>query len=257
MKNALQALALKRAEKREKMARARQADPFIRLRNVSVRFPVHAKVKSGKVSSVGGHIIEDRKGKQWVAALDDISLDIESGDRVGVTGHNGAGKSTFLQVLAGTQMPTFGGIAYNGRIARLLSANAGMQAFATGYENIKLRGMLQGMSDAEIEAALPGIEEFTELGSFMHMPIAHYSGGMRLRLSFAIATAMKPDILLIDEWMGAGDRNFQKKASERFSRFTQSASILVMATHNPGLIDTFCNVVYRFEHGKIVDKERR
>lgn len=229
--------------------------PFIKVENVTMKFPVHAKMTGSVDTEIGGAIIEDKRGKPWIVALDDVSLDIKPGDRVGITGHNGAGKSTLLQVVARTQMPTTGLVQIQGRTARLLSPGAGMQAFATGLENIRMRGMLQGMTDDEIEDAIPGIDEFTELGHYLNVPIAQYSGGMRLRLSFAVATAMKPDILLIDEWMGAGDRDFQAKAKARFDNFSESASILVLATHNPGIIKQFCTKTYEFKRGKIVDSQ--
>jgi len=227
--------------------------PGIDVKNISLNFPLHAKNIVDTQTEVGGNIIEDKRGKQWVAALRNVSLSIRPGERIGVTGHNGAGKSTLLQVLAGTQTPQLGQVEVRGRVSRLLSPSAGMQPYATGLENIKMRGMLQGMNASEIEAAIPNIDEFTELGPFLNVPIAQYSGGMRLRLSFAIATAMKPDILLIDEWMGAGDRNFQDKANTRFEAFSDNASILVLASHNSGLIEKFCNRTIRMEKGRIVE----
>jgi len=241
-----------------KTAASKQASrqtPYISLKNVTMKFPVHAKMLENHDPTIGGAIKNDKRGKPWILALDDISLDIKPGERVGITGHNGAGKSTLLQILAQTQIPTSGQVDIQGRTARLLSPAAGMQGFATGLENIRMRGMLQGMTDDEIEDAIPGIDEFTELGSYLHVPIAQYSGGMRLRLSFAVATAMKPDILLIDEWMGAGDRAFQAKAKARFNAFSESASILVLATHNPGLIKQFCTVTHEINRGKVVKTE--
>ncbi|MEM7741670.1 MAG: ABC transporter ATP-binding protein [Pseudomonadota bacterium] len=221
-----------------------------------MHFPLFRKVSGSSTSKVGGALVRDDQGRQWVRALHNVSFDIQPGDRVGISGHNGAGKSTLLQLLAGTQLPTGGTLSSRGNIARLLSPMAGMQLSSTGYDNIRMRGMLQGMTDDEIENALPEIDAFTELGAYLHVPMAQYSGGMRLRLAFAVATAMRPDILLIDEWMGAGDRNFQAKAKERFDAFTESASILVLATHNPGLLQSFCNVIYHFEKGQIADIER-
>jgi len=226
--------------------------PFIRLENVSLKFPLHTKLDDDVDPTIGGRIEKDARGKQWIAALRDVNLSINPGDRVGITGHNGAGKSTLLQILAQTQMPTQGSALIRGRTARLLSPGAGMQAFATGLENIRMRGMLQGMTDDEIEDAIPAIDEFTELGPYLNVPIAQYSGGMRLRLSFAVATAMKPDILLIDEWMGAGDRAFQTKAKARFDNFTNHASILILASHNEPLVTAFCNRTVLFDKGKIV-----
>lgn len=230
--------------------------PFIKLEGVSLQFPLHARLADSIDPVIGGRIVKDRRGKQWITALRDVNLDIQPGDRVGITGHNGAGKSTLLQILAQTQMPTSGNAIIKGRTARLLSPSAGMQAFATGLENIRMRGMLQGMSDDEIEDAIPSIDEFTELGPYLNVPIAQYSGGMRLRLSFAVATAMKPDILLIDEWMGAGDREFQTKAQERFNTFTDHASILVLASHNEPLVNAFCNRVVVFDKGKLIKEKR-
>jgi len=221
-----------------------------------LRYPLHAKLSENSDPTIGGRIEKGRGGRQWIAALRDVNLHIKPGDKVGITGHNGAGKSTLLQILAQTQMPTKGHAVIKGRTARLLSPGAGMQAFATGLENIRMRGMLQGMTDDEIEDAIPGIDEFTELGPYLNVPIAQYSGGMRLRLSFAVATAMKPDILLIDEWMGAGDRAFQTKAQERFNNFTDHASILVLASHNEPLVNAFCNRIVLFDKGQIVEDTR-
>jgi len=240
-------------QSRDKSKPEENMDPYITLNDVYLRYPLHAKLINDPNSKVGGHLEKDKRGRQWISALRGINLDIRPGQRVGITGHNGAGKSTLLQILARTQMPTSGRVAIVGKTARLLSPGAGMQAFATGLENIKMRGMLQGMTDDEIEDAIPAIDEFTELGPYLNIPIAQYSGGMRLRLSFAVATAMKPDILLIDEWMGAGDRAFQAKARARFDAFTDHASILVLASHNESLVKSFCTREVRIDKGEIAE----
>ena len=146
-----------------------------------------------------------------VRAIDGINLEINDGDRIGLIGHNGSGKTTLLRVLAGIYKPNGGTITIEGRVGALLHPNAGMDPESTGIENIYLRGYMLGMSRREITAKLDDIAEFTELGDFLELPMRTYSAGMFARLAFAVSTAAHNDILLIDEGLGAGDAEFQKK----------------------------------------------
>ena len=226
------------------------------LQNVSVRFPLYegkkkyaSAVKQG--DNVGGVISHDEKGRFYVNALKDISLHIKPGQRVALIGHNGAGKSTLLRVMANIYKPDSGNVTVRGRMPTLLNTGAGMQMKMTGYENIHVCGVLRGMTEREVEKALPDIEEFTGLGHFLKMPVNRYSQGMRLRLAFAIATAMEPDILLIDEWMKVGDQDFQKKADQRLRGFVDKAHILVLASHNLQVIGQMCDIAVTLVKGRI------
>lgn len=230
----------------------------IRLEGLSLAFPLTGLqgrarniLKKGKLENTVGGDIEKKNSRIYVNALQNINLTVKQGDRIAITGHNGAGKSTLLRVVAGIYPPTSGTVYKEGSVAALLNPTAGMQLHATGYENIWVRGILQGMSNDQIEAAIPDIEEFTELGRYLGLPLARYSRGMRLRLAFAVATCQQPDIVLIDEWVNAGDKQFRDKARERLSSFVGSSGALLLATHSEKVIQTFCKTIIRMEHGRI------
>jgi len=232
--------------------------PRIRLENVSLVYTVYdATDRSLKKVvydfPVGGLISTDRKGNASVTALQNISLDIREGDRVAILGHNGAGKSTLLRVLSGVYVPQKGEVTVEGKISTLFSIDLGIDQFATGYENIILRGLILGHSRAEVERHIDEISDFSELGSFLHMPVRTYSTGMRLRLAFAIATSIQPEILLMDEWIGAGDSQFIEKAEKRLHHLIESSSILVLATHDINHASHFCNKALLMKQGEIID----
>ena len=230
----------------------------IEISDVSLSFPLYGLGRSvtrylsghDRKQSIGGDIDSDNNDAT-VHALRNINLSIKKGERVALTGHNGAGKSTLLRVMAGIYMPDSGSVMLDGKLATLLNPSAGMQQNATGYENIMIRGLLQGMTRDEIENCIPDIEEFTELGSYLSVPIERYSKGMRLRLAFGIATATKPDVILIDEWINAGDASFRQKARERILSFIGDNSTLVLATHSEQVIRTMCRKIIKLEHGKV------
>ena len=190
---------------------------------------VNYQVRRGNIDMTNANFVRDRRGKvKAYRALDDVSFELTSGDRLAVIGMNGAGKSTLLKVLAGTQVPEDGYVESRGRISSLININVGIQQDATGHRNITLRGLVAGRSRDEIEEKRKWISEFSELGDFLDMPFLTYSSGMRMRLNFAIATAFQPEILLMDEWLSAGDIRFRDKASERMSELVEDASILVL-----------------------------
>ncbi|MBR1219674.1 ABC transporter ATP-binding protein [Bradyrhizobium sp. U87765 SZCCT0131] len=211
----------------------------------SLKNSIIAQATGGKVTA-GAHDIV------VVRAIDALNLEIKDGDRIGLTGHNGSGKSTLLRVLSGIYKPTAGRIDIEGRVGTLLDPSAGMDLEATGYENIYLRGQLLGMSRREIESKLDDIAEFTELGDFLTLPMKTYSAGMAARLAFAISTARESDILLVDEGIGAGDAEFQKKAEQRIERLFEKTSIVLIASHAEELLNRFCNRRIRMEHGQLV-----
>ena len=187
----------------------------------------------------------------YCRALENLNIEIGSGERVGVIGANGAGKSTLLRVLAGIYAPTEGEYFASGRASTLFTANLGMNPNASGEENIFLSARTLGLSRAEIANAKQDIIDFVDLGDFINMPLRTYSAGMKMRLGFAVATALQPEILLVDEVFGTGDASFQKRAKERITNLMSRAGILVLATHSNSAIREFCDRVIWLENGKI------
>jgi ABC-type polysaccharide/polyol phosphate transport system ATPase subunit len=229
---------------------------LIRVRNAIVDYPVyemHARsmkmIALGKLT--GGRVVSDCGGVT-VRALDNITLDINDGDKIGLVGHNGAGKSTLLRLLAGVLHPSSGEVLVRGRVAPLIEKGLGLHSEFTGYENLELPLRLIGATDDEIVAARHEIEEFTQLGPYMKMPIRVYSEGMRVRLAFAICTAIRPDVLIMDEWLGASDAAFIERATTRLNQMLDGAKALVLATHALGLIEGACNRALWLERGTIV-----
>jgi len=231
----------------------------ITLENVSVSFPIYdASNRSLKrhlfSGNAGGRIRSDPASQKIsvVQALDGITGKLKHGDRVGLVGHNGAGKTTLLRVLAGIYEPVKGNIRVDGHVAPLFDITLGMDPDATGYDNIELRGLFLGMTRKEIRAKTDEIAEFTELGDFLDLPIRTYSTGMRMRLAFAISTAVEPDILLLDEGIGAGDTAFLEKAQRRLRDFTGKAAIIVLASHSEQWIRRICKTAVLLEHGRLI-----
>jgi ABC-type polysaccharide/polyol phosphate transport system ATPase subunit len=196
-------------------------------------------------------LARDAKDRITVLALSGITLDIEHGDRLAIIGANGAGKSTLLKVLAGIYAPTGGRIHASGRVSALLTSSVGLNPDATGRENIIIRGMYMDVHPRDMRPLVDEIAEFTELGSFIDMPVRTYSAGMMVRLCFAVATALRPEILLMDEWLAAGDAAFLNKARRRMEDFVSGTSILVLASHSLPLIKEWCNRAILLDHGRI------
>lgn len=232
----------------------------ITLTNVNLRFPLYREgsrslkrslLQAGKAMSRSRTIARD--GSHTVVnALNNVSFHIEHGERVGLIGTNGAGKSTLLRVLGGIYEPTSGDVEVNGRVSALLNIGLGADPDATGYENILLRGIYMGLHPAEIKKLAPSIAEFTELGDFLDLPVRTYSSGMSMRLSFAIATALQPDILLMDEWIMASDRRFLNKARKRVDSFVSRSQILVLASHSPQILAQWCTRLFWMDGGSII-----
>lgn len=207
---------------------------------------------AAKDLNVGGQIGKGEAGRIVVKALDGVSLDIREGDRVGIMGHNGSGKTTFLRTLAGIYEPVSGTIRTSGRIIPLFDLSLGMDLDATGIENIWLRGKMLDLTTRQIKDALDDVANFTELADYLYMPIRTYSAGMLVRLAFGISTAVIPDILVLDEMIGAGDAGFIERATVRLNNFLAKAGILVIATHSPSILHQWCNRGMLLEHGKLV-----
>jgi ABC-type polysaccharide/polyol phosphate transport system ATPase subunit len=228
---------------------------LIDLRGVGLDFPIYdSRARSFKqaITDLGGRLSrKDGNGRITIEALRDITLSVRPGERLGVIGRNGAGKSTLLKVMAGVYEPPLGRAEISGRVASLLDMTMGMDSEATGYENIVIRGVFLGMTFAEARSKIPEIEAFTELGSYLSLPLRTYSSGMMVRLAFAIATAGDADILLADEVMGAGDASFAQKARERLKSAIERAKILVVATHDEGVIASLCTRAIVLSGGKV------
>jgi len=202
--------------------------------------------------ATGGQLDRSDSGRVTVRALEDITARFEVGDRVGLIGPNGSGKTSLLRMLAGIYHPTSGTLTRAGTVGSLLDISLGMSLDATGRENIYLRGAFQGLKRREVDALLPGIIEFSELGDFIELPMRTYSSGMHLRLAFSVSTLLAPDILLMDEWLAVGDEAFRAKAGERLHEILSNTAILVIASHSAALIRNQCNRVLYLDHGRVV-----
>ena len=228
----------------------------LRLRDIGVEFPIYSggsrslkKVLFNRTTQ--GNLARDARDRITVQALSDVSLDIADGDRLAIIGANGAGKSTLLKVLAGIYAPTRGLIQACGRVSALLSASVGLNPDATGRENIITLGMFMDVHPREMRARVEEIADFTELGYYIDMPVRTYSSGMMVRLCFAVATSVRPQILLMDEWLAAGDAAFLTKARQRMEDFLSGASILALASHSLPLLKEWCNRAVLLDHGRI------
>jgi lipopolysaccharide transport system ATP-binding protein len=183
--------------------------------------------------------------------LKDLSFKINSGDRVGLYGPNGSGKTTLLRLINKIYMPTNGNITISGSVLSLLDISMGLDSDANGYDNIILRGLILGLTHEEIKTKVDEIKEFSELGDYLAAPIRIYSSGMKVRLAFSIITVMKPEILVLDEWLSVGDESFNKKASDKLQEMIEETSILIIASHSKEILNKVCNRIFLLEDGKI------
>lgn len=232
----------------------------ISAQRVLVDFPIYTNhsrsLKQAVLNvSTGGRIARTAARKTVVRALEDVSFAVNNGERVGLMGHNGSGKTTLLRCLAGVYSPSQGSLEVKGRIASLLDIGLGMDQDATGYENIKLRGLMMGLRPREIDRLVPEVEEFSELGNFLTMPVRNYSSGMTLRLAFAVSTAVRADVVLMDEWLAVGDEGFRQKAAQRLKNLIDNSSALIIASHSRDLIAQTCTRCLTLEHGRLVKDE--
>jgi len=226
----------------------------ISLTNVSVRFDIDAAADGHTLKGfLAG--LRNRAPRQanFVEALKNVNLEVRAGERVGLIGHNGAGKSTLLKVMAGIYPPTTGVAKTVGHVCPLFEFATGFEYNRSGWENIRIRAMLLGMHPDEIEAKLPEIAEFSELGRFLDYPVRTYSTGMFVRLAFAVSTSVNPEILLLDEVMGAGDLSFTEKANVRMREFMDQGKILVFSSHSLDLLTEYCNRTVWMNRGRIIE----
>ncbi len=229
----------------------------IEINNIDVLFPIYdARARSFRHQLLGigaGRIGETDAHHVVVRALSDISLSLSHGDRLGLVGRNGAGKSTLLRVMSGIYEPSTGSVRVSGRLAALTDITMGMDMEGTGYENILIRGFMLGLTRRQSLDRIDEIEAFTELGDYLNLPLRTYSQGMLLRLAFAISTSIKPEILILDEMIGAGDKQFAEKASQRLTLLTEAASILVIASHALDTLRQLCNKAALLREGRLID----
>lgn len=228
---------------------------YIKLDSVSLHLPIGGRsvkelFRRNRLTS-GNSRIQKTQNTHSCIALDNITLEIKSGERVGIIGDNGAGKSSLLRLLAGIYFPSIGSIESQGSISTLFTATIGMNDNLNGRENIFLSARTLGMSRTQIARVNDDIITFADLGDFIEMPLRTYSSGMKMRLGFAIATAVEPEILLIDEVIGTGDNRFRVRAKERLTSLIERTGIIALASHSEAIIQNFCERVIWLDRGKI------
>ncbi|MYV30514.1 ATP-binding cassette domain-containing protein [Rhodococcus sp. DSM 6344] len=227
----------------------------IETRGACVDFPIFdAKSRSLKkafLGRAGGAIGRNDSDVVVVEALRDVTLSLKEGDRIGLVGHNGAGKSTLLRLLSGIYEPTRGSAAIRGRVAPVFDLGVGMDPEISGYENIIIRGMFLGMTRKQMLAKMDEIADFTELGDYLSMPLRTYSTGMRVRVALGVVTSIDPEILLLDEGIGAVDAEFMKKARTRLQDLVKRSGILVFASHSNEFLAQLCDRAMWIDHGTV------
>lgn len=227
--------------------------PLLQVRNLLLQVPIFQPADRHLLSNPGQFLSDlyfARTNRGIVTLLDGISFKLAHGERLGLIGANGAGKSTLLRVLAGIYQPTDGELTVNGTAKGLFDVSLGMNPEATGLENIYMRGLQMGLKLKEVKALVPEIVGFTELEEAIENPLNTYSTGMRIRLAFSVSTMVEPDILLLDEWIGAGDARFRDKVKARMNKLVEHSRGLVLATHNTTLMKSLCT------HGLVLSKGR-
>lgn len=227
----------------------------IDITDVSVFFPLyHGSTRSLKktvMAAASGRLGKDQQSRVVVQALRDITFSLASGDRLGLIGANGAGKTTLLRTLAGIYEPVTGRVRVQGDLNSMLDPNLGMNVDLTGRENILLRGLYGGLRRPELPRLEEDVAAFAGLGDFMDLPVRTYSSGMVVRLGFGLATAMRPQILLMDEWFLVGDAEFRDKARERLEDMVRGAEILVLSSHDVDVVQSWCTRVLWLDQGRI------
>lgn len=228
---------------------------LIRAKNVATSVPRRSRRRSAlrenPISAVA-KLFSNRQAREFRTLISDVTFEFKAGDRVGLIGQNGAGKTTLLRLLAGALMPSAGSLEVRGITQTLLSMSMGMQPEATGLENIYLLGYCSGLSGERIQELIPEIVDFADLKAVIQDPVHTYSSGMQLRLAFAVATAVKPEILLLDEWISTGDRFFIQRSNERLLNHIDASEILVFASHSLETLKQICNRGLVLKDGSVV-----
>lgn len=227
--------------------------PSITVKNLYISFPLyHENMRNlRKITNIflSGRLSEDKHRKIYVQSLRDISFSIKGGERVGLIGTNGAGKTTLLRTMSGIYEPVSGHLRIEGHISSLLDPSVGMNPELTGRENIRLRCYIDGVPHKQMNEIEEKVIEFSELGSYIDLPVKTYSSGMNLRLGFGLITAIDPQILLMDEWFMTGDEGFMLKATHRLENIVKKSQILIISTHSPQILIKWCNRIIWLEQG--------
>jgi len=223
----------------------------IRVQNTSLHYQI-LEARTGnstlQETKVGAHV--DLTHKR-VEALKNISFELEEGDRLALIGRNGGGKSTLLNIIAGILEPTSGALDIEGDVAAIFNVGLGIRRDSTGLKNIQIRSMMAGLNKKQTHAVIDSVKDFAELGEYIHLPVRLYSSGMAMRLNFAISTAIKSDILLLDEWIGTGDIAFRQKVAERMNQYVEQSNLVVLASHSMAILRKVCNKALWLEKGEI------
>lgn len=225
------------------------SDSVISVRNVSKLF---YKQEQRTVKELIPALFRGHKAGNWFWALRDVSFEVKKGETVGIVGPNGSGKSTLLKLVAGVTNPTEGVVKTDGRISPLIELGAGFHPELTGRENLYLNGVILGMKRKEIEQKFKSIVDFAELWDFIDQPVKHYSSGMYLRLAFAVAVHVEPEILLVDEILAVGDIKFQRKCLTKIKDYLHSGGTLLLVSHDMKLVRSVCSRIVHIENGRVV-----
>ena len=227
----------------------------IEITNVTVDLPIYGAHNMNLKGRVANFLARRETEVEIIRALDNVSLSIKDGERIGIVGPNGAGKTTLLRVMAGILKPSQGNVNIHGSVVSMIDQGLGMDPQCTGIENIFRRGIFLNQSTQQMEEHLDDIVEFSGLGDRIRHPLYTYSSGMRARLAFSIATSVKPEILILDEGIGAADEEFAERAATRLDAFLQNAGILLLASHSNQLIESWCNRKIRLESGQVLSRK--
>lgn len=231
----------------------------IKARDLVVEFPIYQgtqrSMRKTFLKAATGGKLAGTDSRVTVRAIDGATFTIEHGERIGLLGHNGSGKTTLLRALSGVYEPASGYLDMVGSVTSLLDIAQGFDFDSNGIENITLRAITMGIAPKTIRPYIDEICDFSGLGDYLKLPVRTYSSGMMMRLAFAISTTVSSDILLMDEWLSVGDDDFREKAAERLNHLINRAAIVVIASHDKGLLARTCTRILHVEHGKIIREE--
>jgi ABC-2 type transport system ATP-binding protein len=236
----------------DQSASASTAQPAVQLRDLGIRYDLRLTKRTTLKGSLAGMFRHNEGRENHFWALRHLNLTLAHGESLAIIGPNGAGKSTLLLALAGILQPSEGEVETNGRVSTLLTLGAGFEMDLTGRDNIDLAGAFLNIPQRDMDALTPGIIEFADIGQFIDAPVKTYSSGMRARLGFSIATAITPDILLLDEVLGTGDQTFRARSQARVRELVDKARAIVLVTHDLTYVSEFCNRAILLEKGQLI-----